>query len=284
MSPGNDDLYQLEPTPPTPRLPGVVILRPTADEAIDALAAELLLHAQNCVRQFGDFHLALSGGSTPVPLYERLMIDPALRSFPWDRTHLWIVDERRVPFEDPRSNFRMINEILGDHSGVPASHIHPIYAMAEDADTAYELRLRQVLGRREAGNERLDYVLLGVGGDGHTASLFPRSPALRWGERPPRLVRINSGPAVTPPDRVTMTLDLINTSRFIGVLVTGSSKREAITRIESVARAGVNDQAILDLPILGVKPVAGAMRWYLDHDACPVPAMRDTSAPSPGPA
>lgn len=265
------DLYTLEPTPPTPRLPGVVILRPTADEAIDAAAAEMMLHAQNCVRQFGAFHLALSGGSTPIPLYERLMIDPALRSFPWEATHLWIVDERRVPFDDERSNFRAINEVLGDHSGMPAGHIHPIMAMADDADTAYELELRRCLGRREPGHERLDYVLLGMGADGHTASLFPHSPALGTGERPPRLVKINAGPTVTPPDRVTMTFDLINTSRFVGVLVTGKGKRATIARVAAAAGEQGGDPAerTARLPILGVRPVSGVMRWYMDHDACP---------------
>lgn len=271
MAASHQDLYHLEPTPPTPRLPGVVILRTTADDAIDAAAAEMMLHAQNCVRQFGAFHLALSGGSTPIPLYERLMIDPALRSFPWEATHLWIVDERRVPFDDERSNFRAINEILGDHSGMPASHIHPILAMADDADTAYELELRRHLGKREPGNERLDYVLLGMGNDGHTASLFPGSPALKSGERPPRLVRINAGPTVTPPDRVTMTFDLINMSRFVGVLVTGKGKRATVARVAAAAadKGGDPGERVARLPILGIRPVSGVMRWYMDHDACP---------------
>lgn len=285
-----DPAYQLEPEPIRPDLPGVVVVRPSKDDAIDAAAAEMLLHAQNCVRQFGQFHLALSGGSTPIPLYERLMIDPALRSFPWESTHIWIVDERRVPFDDERSNFRAVNEILGDHSGIPASHIHPILAMSDDADTAYELELRRQLGKRDRGHERLDYVLLGMGSDGHTASLFPRSPALRFGERPPRLVRINSGPTVTPPDRVTMTFDLINASRFVAILVTGGSKRATIQRIADAWKRsrertapGAHDgrpawslpadpQVVQELPVMGVRPVAGVLRWYLDPDACPAPA------------
>lgn len=286
MPASHPDPYQLEPIPSAPRLPGVVILRATTDEAIDAAAAEMMLHAQNCVRQFGAFHLALSGGSTPIPLYERLMIDPALRSFPWEATHLWIVDERRVPFDDVRSNFRAINEILGDHSGMPAGHIHPILAMADNADTAYELELRRCLGKREPGHERLDYVLLGMGSDGHTASLFPHSPALASGERPPRLVKINAGPTVTPPDRVTMTFDLINTSRFVGVLVTGKGKRATIARVAAAAAESGGDSAerTARLPILGVRPVSGVLRWYMDHDACPeAPGGVPAAAPRAGP-
>lgn len=279
------DLYQLAPTPPTPRLPGVVVRRESADEAIDALAAEMLVHAHNCVRTYGEFHMALSGGSTPVPLYERLMIDPALRGFPWDRSHVWIVDERRVPFDDDRSNFKVINEILGDHSGLPPGHIHPIFALAPDADTAYELQLRRVLGKRERGQERLDFVLLGMGADGHTASLFPHSPALERGGSPPRLVRINAGPTVTPPDRVTLTFDMINASRFVALLVTGASKRGTIAEIAAASPssgAGPGgspvgpppaEADVARLPVLGVRPVAGVMRWYLDADACPAAPM-----------
>src|SRR5688500_11683110 len=74
-----------------PPLPGKVIALETVDELIDRLAADLVVHAENCVRQFGDFHLALSGGSTPQPLYERLMYDPNYRRLPWRRTHLWMV-------------------------------------------------------------------------------------------------------------------------------------------------------------------------------------------------
>lgn len=278
------ETYDLAPTPPPPPLPGVVVTRATADDAIDALAAEMMIHALNCVRAFGAFHMALSGGSTPVPLYERLMIDPALRAFPWDRTHIWIVDERRVPFEDPKSNFRMINEVLGDHSGMPAENMHPIFATADDADTAYELQLRKHLGHREPGAERLDFVLLGMGSDGHTASLFPHSPALTVDGTPPRLVVKNTGPTVTPPDRVTMTFRLLNASRFVALLVTGSGKKQTVARVaDAAARSGATrvgpggvivgpmpePSAVAELPVLGVRPVAGVLRWYMDHDACP---------------
>lgn len=276
------EVYAVAPRPATPRLPGTVIVREDADTLVDAAAADLLIQAHNCVRAFGDFHLALSGGSTPVLLYQRLMIDPALRELPWTRTHLWIVDERRVPFDDERSNYKMINEIIGDHSGIPPEQVHPIFAMAEDADEQYAGTLRDVLGWRERGHDRLDFTLLGMGADGHTASLFPRSPALlesleamrgigspavakgRIGERP--LMRINRGPTVTPPERVTMMLPLINASRFIGVLVTGKSKRTTVAAV--VGRAG-DARAAEELPVLGVRPLGGELRWYLDYEACP---------------
>jgi 6-phosphogluconolactonase len=262
------ELYELEPVPQTPRLPGSVVLRRTPDEVVDAIAADLLIHAHGCVRTFGDFHLALSGGSTPTPLYLRLMYDPSYREMPWSRTHLWIVDERRVPFDDDRSNFKHINEIIGDHSGIPREQVHPIFALADDADAQYERTIQETLAWREKGQDRLDYVLLGMGNDAHTASLFPRSRALR---DTASLVRINAGPEVTPPDRVTMTLRLINSARFLSVMVTGESKRPTVARVAAAARQGRPSPAIIvdDLPILGVNPVGGELRWYLDYAACP---------------
>lgn len=255
--------YEMEADAPVPRLPGQVIVRPDADDVIGALAADLMIHAQNCVRSFGDFHLALSGGSTPMPLYRRLMVDPAYRDLPWPRTHLWIVDERCVPPDDDRSNFKHIAGYLADHSTIKAENVHPIRAMDPEGDLAYERDIQQSLAWREKGHDRLDFVLLGMGGDGHTASLFPNSPAL---DADDRLVAANRGPTVTPPDRITMTYRLINGARFIAVLVTGEAKRVTIARVEQASP----DQA-RELPILGIRPVGGAMRWYLDAHACPRP-------------
>lgn len=251
--------YGVEPLPDKPALPGSVIVRDSVDEVIDAAAADLITQARACTRAFGDFHLALSGGSTPEPFYRRLMYDPALRDFPWTRTHLWIVDERRVPFDDERSNFAMIRDIIVEHSDIPRTQVHPIRATEDACDSAYEEELRANLEWREPGHDRLDYVLLGMGADGHTASLFPHSPALNDNGR---LVLVNEGPRVTPPDRVTMTYLLLNASRFVAVLVTGERKRGTVAR---VAAGG----EVLDMPILGVAPLAGELRWYLDAAACP---------------
>jgi 6-phosphogluconolactonase len=252
--------FAVEPGPEPPALPGQVVVRNDAEDVHTALGADLLIHAQNCVRTFGDFHLALSGGSTPLPFYRRLMTDPMFRPLPWRRTHLWIVDERRVPFDDERSNFGQLEGILVEHSGIPREQVHPMPATADDADEAYERELKSTLAWREKGHDRLDCVLLGMGDDGHTASLFPRSAALDEAER---YVRINAGPEVTPPERVTMTYPLLNASRLIAVLVTGERKRATIERLTAPGASRA------DLPILGVHPVGGALRWYLDAAACP---------------
>ena len=83
-------------------------------------------------------HGGFVGGNTPQPLYERLMYDPNYRRLPWAHTHLWLVDERCVPLDDERSNFKMINETIGTHSGIPANHVHSIAAMSQTAYTYYE--------------------------------------------------------------------------------------------------------------------------------------------------
>jgi len=256
------DPIPLAPRPPRPKLPGEVLVREGVDDLIDAIAADLLFQARACVRAFGDFHLALSGGSTPEPLYRRLMYDPRLRDFPWKKTHLWQVDERCVPEDDERRNWKMIGDILLDHSDIPRAQAHPMPVLEEGGDEQYERQLREALEWRERGHDRLDYVLLGMGADLHTASLFPGSPAL---EAPAgRLTVFNEGPTVTPPKRMTLTYEMLNASRFLCVMVTGAGKREAISRIV----AGPIEAR--EAPILGVRPLGGVLRWYLDRAACPV--------------
>jgi 6-phosphogluconolactonase len=253
-------MYEFDEALPTaPALPGEVVVAPTADELIDKLAADLVIHATNCVRQFGDFHLALSGGSTPEPLYERLMYDPNYRRLPWRRTHLWIVDERCVPFDDTRSNYRMIRETIVDHADIPIEQVHPMPATSDSADVMYEKELRESLGWRERGQDRLDYVLLGMGSDGHTASLFPDTEPLSETER---LVRLNFTETAAPQERVTLTFPAINAARFVAVLVTGEKKAAMIDRLAS------GDDPVQELPIKGVRPINGELRWYLDAAAC----------------
>lgn len=242
-----------------PPLPGEAVVAATVDRLIDLVAVDLVAQAKACVRKFGDFHLALSGGSTPQPLYERLMYDPNYRMLPWRRTHLWIVDERCVPFSDDRSNFRMIRETIVDHADIPIEQVHPIFAESETADVDYERELKSALEWREKGQDRLDFILLGMGGDGHTASLFPHSAAL---EETDRLVAINTGGETPSPGRVTMTYPLINSARMVAVMVAGFSKFDAIQRL-----AHGEKETVQTLPIMGIMPVGGELKWYLDSEA-----------------
>ncbi len=230
----------------------------TADEVIDRVAGDLVAHAEQCVRDHEEFHIALSGGSTPEPLYRRLMYDPDFRRLPWRRTHLWIVDERCVELDDELSNYKMIRETLVEHADIPPEQVHPIAATDPDADVAYERGFKQAMLYRPAGEDRLDYVLLGLGSDGHTASLFPGSSALA---EPHRLVRRVHHEPVQPPDRITMTFNLLNAARMIGVLVTGTSKAATIQQIAT------GSDPVEVLPIRGIAPHNGELLWYLDAAA-----------------
>jgi 6-phosphogluconolactonase len=172
-----------------------------------------------------------------------------------------MVDERCVPFDDPASNFRAIDETIVDHADIPREQVHPIFATSETADVQYEKELRETLAWREKGQDRLDFVLLGMGADGHTASLFPHSEAL---DEHQRLVRFNSAtPGIMPARRVTLTYPILNSARFVAVMVTGKSKAAMLKRVAEDRGAEV-----ADLPIKGVDPTSGELRWYLDGEAC----------------
>lgn len=261
------DPIPLDLPPAAPALPGTVIVRATQGDTLDAIAGDIFSQAIACIRKFGDFHLALSGGSTPLPLYRLMMFDPVFRELPWKKTHLWIVDERVVPFDDERSNYKQIKEIIVDHAGIPKSQVHPMPVMEPNAADLYEKDLIECLEWRERGQDRLDFVVLGMGGDAHTASLFPHSPALLHRGQP-RMVLANDGPKVTPPARLTMTPFLLNMARCLGVLITGPSKRETLAKVAAAHKTGFPN-AEHDLPILAIKPKAGDLRWYLDQEALP---------------
>lgn len=263
-TPGKLDTYSS-----TRGLAGKRVILPDADDLIGRLAANLQEAARHRIRRAGIFHLALSGGSTPQPLYQRLMIDPLFRNFPWPRTHVWLVDERCVELDDDRSNYKVIREMIVDHSGIPPRQVHPMPVPDAVGDRRYEDELRAALDNTDCRN-RLDFILLGMGGDGHTASLFPRTPALRETEH---WVMFNDGEAIAAPrPRMTMTYPLINGARSIAVLVTGESKRAALQHASLAASSGGDIQR---LPITGVQPIHedGEMTWYLDHAAAVGPEV-----------
>ncbi|MCZ6836821.1 MAG: 6-phosphogluconolactonase [Planctomycetota bacterium] len=250
----------IEETSAVPGLPGSSVVAETIDKLMDFVTRDLCHHAMQTVQEFGDFHLALSGGRTPLPLYQRLMIDPDCRLMPWRRTHLWMVDERCVPPTDPQSNYPDLDETIVAHADIPREQVHPIMAMSETADVDYEKQIHEALEWREDETERrMDYVLLGMGEDGHTASLFPHTPAL--GEKE-RWIRFNTSMDASPAERITMTYPIINTARFVAILVTGSNKAAMIQRVAS------GEDTFEDLPILGARPTNGMLRWYLDKAAC----------------
>jgi 6-phosphogluconolactonase len=217
-------------------------------------AAEWLLERALAVE--GGPGFCLSGGSTPRILYAMLAAAPFRDRFPWDRAHWFFGDERLVPSDSPRSNYRMVREALFDHVPIPAASIHRVPTELGDAAkiaAAYEDDLKAFYGEPALAAERSLFAatLLGVGEDGHTASLFPNSLALdertRW-----------AVPAMGPDNepRLTLTPPVLESAGEVGFLVTGADKHPILTRIWQ------DD----DLPAARIQP-AGRLRWFVDRGA-----------------
>lgn len=233
-------------------------------EAATARAAEMV---QSVICEAaagrGTCCMALAGGTTPHDLYQQLAHTGTDEQVPWSRVQIFFGDERDVPLDHVESNYNMAQRTLLDHVPVPPSQIHPMRGDADDIDAAaaeYEATLRRMVPSEDGNLPRFDLLLLGMGGDGHTASLFPRTPALAETER---LVLANPV-RVLGRKRITMTFPLINAARNVLMLVTGEDKADAIGSLLSPSPRPVED-----LPAAGVKPTDG--KWILILDA---PAAR----------
>lgn len=195
-----------------------------------AAAARFAAHlgaafAREAVMRRKRFTVALAGGSTPRSVYAALAAEPA-GAVPWREAFVFFGDERRVPPDDPASNYRMAHETLLSKVPVPAEHVFRLRGEAPDPDA--EARRYETELRREAP-DGLDLVFLGMGEDGHTASLFPESPAV---DERHRWVVPAEAPKGTPaPGRLTLTLPLLSAARRVVFLVTGAAKRDALTRV-----------------------------------------------------
>jgi 6-phosphogluconolactonase len=221
-----------------------------------AAAALVVTQANLAVAARGRFSLALAGGNTPRRTYELLAQPPFLDQAPWDRMHVFWGDERCVPLDDPRSNARMARNAWLDHVPIPPNQIHPLNCAPGPAAAArkYEARLREFFAGQPP---RLDLVLLGLGHDGHTASLFPDTPVL---EEKGRWVAEVS---LAEPDlhRVTLTAALINQAAVVAFLVAGRSKAGILREV----RHGPRDPR--RLPAQLIQPQNGDLFWLADREA-----------------
>jgi 6-phosphogluconolactonase len=215
--------------------------------------AEWLLERALAVE--GQPAICLAGGNTPRLVYEILADQPLRDRFPWERAHWFFGDERCVPPDNPRSNYHMVRAALLDRAPIPPENIHPVpteSGNAAEAAAAYEAALKRFYGSdRLAANRALfAATLLGVGNDGHTASLFPGNPAVD--ERKHWAVGV-SDPSVPEP-RVSLTIPTLESSGEIAFLVTGAEKRDIVARL-------AQDE---ELPAARIHP-AGRLRWFLDR-------------------
>ena len=205
----------------------------------------------------GEFAVCLSGGSTPRRLYQLLAGPDIAARFPWERVHWFWCDERFVPHDHRESNYRMARDAFLGDVAVPPANIHPVPTEGmtpQQAAAAYEADLRRFHGAHRTRVERplFDVTLLGMGADGHTASLFPGQAALEERER---WVVAATDPRARP--RITLTYPALESSREIAFLVAGAEKRDALRRV----RAGD-----LALPAARIRP-AGSLHWFTDRAA-----------------
>jgi 6-phosphogluconolactonase len=227
------------------------------EEALAREAARRLTAlARHAVSSRGRASVVLSGGSTPRRFFALLAKEPYRSQIPWEQVHLFWADERCVPPDDAGSNYRMANEILISQVSIPSDHVHRMLGeLAPDvAAQAYERELEDFFcGPRP----RFDLVLLGVGEDGHTASLFPNSPLLAESER--LVAPATASYQDRPARRITLTLPAINTARQVLFLVSGSAKSRIV--------ASVLKDPGGHLPAQSIRPNAGSLGWLMDAAA-----------------
>ena len=242
--------------------PQIQILADPAAVA-DAAAELMIATAAAAIRDRGRFTLALAGGSTPELAYTRLATPENSTHIDWRRTELWFGDERLVPPDDARSNFAMVQRSLLVAVPIPPENIVPIatdQGSAAACAEAYADRLSQRFQLARPGPPpRFDLILLGLGDDGHTASLFPGQPSLNEGNA----WTVGCPPGVLPPpvDRVSLTFPVLNAARSVLFLVTGAKKAAIVHKILR------ESPSISEAPAVGVQPVAGTVTWLLDRAA-----------------
>jgi len=237
--------------------PAKVVIVPDAGALAEAAAKRLLDRTAGKDRSA----VCLTGGSTPEGLYRLLATEPWRSQVPWDRVHWFIGDDRFVPQSDPLSNMGMARRLLLDRVPTPRQNIHPMETDGTDPDGAarrYEANLKQFYGaeRLDPARPLFDFLLLGLGGDGHTASLFPGSPALdekqRWA--------VGVGEAGMEPHvpRITLTFPALASTLEMLFLVDGAGKRAILSRVlrgeDLPARHATSD---------------GELVWLVDRDAAP---------------
>lgn len=230
-------------------------------EELSREAADFVVWAgEQAVSAAGTFRLALAGGSTPRGLYAYLASSPLARRLDWRRVSVFFSDERCVPPDHPDSNFRMATETLIAPLGLPRERIFRMRGEDEPERAAreYEDRLRNEFGALPPSWPRFDLILLGLGEDGHTASLFPQTPAL---EERHRLVVPNRAPRGVA-QRLTFTVPLINQAQAVVFLVSGAKKAPAVKAVLE-DRAAVGTQ----FPAKLIRPEQGRLIWFLDRAA-----------------
>jgi len=237
-----------------------VLVFPDFAAAAAAAAERVARRCERAVAERGECAIALSGGDTPRALYARLAMAPFRERIPWQRLRLFWSDERCVPPDDPQSNYRMARETLLARVPVPDNQIHRMPAErpeGEAAAEAYAALLRAHLPPTADGWPRFDLVLLGLGADAHTASLFPHAPGLREARRAVLAYEVPH----LGMSRMTLTPPVLNHAREILFLVAGPEKARAL---RAVLEGPCQPDAV---PAQAIRPVDGTLVWIVDASA-----------------
>jgi 6-phosphogluconolactonase len=251
---------------------------PDVNALADAVAGRIVSASGAAIQARGEFVIALAGGSTPRRTYERLATEPLASRVTWSRVEVLWGDERCVPPDHVDSNYRMAREMLLDHVPIPAANVHRVRGEDDPAAAAaqYEVTLRSLLKTpagppQDASGARIDLVLLGLGEDGHTASLFPGGAAAS--ERA-RWVMADSSAAASVW-RVTLTPALLNAAAEVLFLVAGGAKAAILRRVlEGPHRPQ-------EVPAQAIEPCHGRVRWFVDAAAAAELARVPSSDPDP---
>jgi len=234
----------------------------TAADLFHAAAEEFARVGRLAIGAQGRFSVALAGGSTPKSLYSLLASNYA--DFPWNRTFLFFGDERHVPPTDPESNFRMVNESLLSKISIPAANVFRVKAENPDATAAaadYETQLRNFFELKPSQFPRFDLILLGMGPDGHTASLFPDSEGLK---EQSKLV-IANWVEKFKTHRISFTLPVLNRAAEVIFLASGADKAEMLRQV--LEDKASEEKGTPPFPAQQVQPQDGMVIWMLDDEA-----------------
>ena len=236
-----------------------IVVCKDGDELNRKAAAQFVALADDAIARSGRFAVALSGGSTPKSLYSLLASPEYCNLIDWPRVHFFWGDERCVPPDHPDSNFRMVRETLLDKIQIPNKNIHRMLGEREppEAAAAYEAELKEFLDLEHGGWRRFDLIYLGLGEDGHTASLFPGTDAASQTEHLVAVVYVERLQSY----RLTLTLPVINTAAQVTFLVSGGSKARIVHEVLAA------DGGPCDYPAAKVRPSEGRLTWMIDASA-----------------
>jgi len=238
------------------RKPQIIIrdnLSALAGTGADIFAASAI---ENVINK-GRFVTAISGGSTPGPMHRLLSRDPYLSEIPWNKTHIFWVDERCVPVSRTESNYGEARKRFLDIVPIPSDHIHNISVEVppEEGALRYQRELIKFFGLKRGEFPVFDLIFMGIGADGHTASIYPKSSALE--ENKKLMLSVKGGDPLV--HRLTMILPVLNNAKKIIFLVSGKDKSEIIGDIIMQRQKG--------LPAEMIKPAHGEIIWLIDREA-----------------